>query len=81
MSLPIVFVRGDKGPVGYEVHDRYDRSVSYGFVWDGAQPCHWVAMFPDDSRPGNGGGIPGFASRMTAGLFLYRFNKPVSSGR
>ncbi|WP_455362333.1 hypothetical protein [Streptomyces sp. SYSU K21746] len=42
--------------------------------------CEWVAEYPGN-RPGSGGGIPGFTSRMWASRFLYRYRKPQPSGR
>ncbi|WP_371647769.1 MULTISPECIES: hypothetical protein [unclassified Streptomyces] len=68
------------GSFGYRVLDRHDRSTSYGVVWRDPAACKWVAEYPA-SHPGNGGGIPGFASREWAARFLYRYHKPRPSGR
>ncbi|KOT51140.1 MULTISPECIES: hypothetical protein [Streptomyces] len=80
-ELPIKFVPCDKyGRRGYDVRDRKDPKVSYGFVWDHLGASKWVATYPD-SRPGYQRDVPGFANRRMAGLLLYRFNRPELSGR
>ncbi|MGW6604833.1 hypothetical protein [Streptomyces sp. NPDC055036] len=80
-ELPIVFapcIKYDRR--GYDVRDRKDPKVSYGFVWDHRGGSKWVATYPDP-RSGYERHIPGFANRRMAGLLLYRFNKPELSGR
>ena len=77
---PFSFRRNTSG-LGDHVVDRAEPSTEYGVVWlDPNGICHWVAEYPGN-KPGNGGGIPGFASREWAARFLYRYNKPESSGR
>jgi len=66
--------------VGYQVRHPSDPSISYGFVWWHTSGSKWVAEYlptPD----GHGSRIPGFASRLLAAYFLYRYNKPEPSGR
>ncbi|MFJ5725817.1 hypothetical protein [Streptomyces sp. NPDC093149] len=80
-ELPIVFVRCIRyDKVGYDVRDRKNPEVSYGFVWDHRGASKWVATYPD-ARRGHERHIPGLANRTMAGLFLYRYNKPVPTGR
>lgn len=81
VKLPIVFVRCIRYDIrGYDVRDRKNPEVSYGFVWDHRGDSNWVATYPDP-KPGYERRIPGFASRRMAGLLLYRFNMPELSGR
>ncbi|MEV7952969.1 hypothetical protein [Streptomyces sp. NPDC088141] len=69
------------GSIGDRVQDRADTTKEHGVVWfDPNGICQWGAEYPGN-RPGSGGGIPGFGSRKWAALFLYRYNKPESSGR
>lgn len=68
------------GSLGYQVLDRQERSTCFGIVWRDSNCCEWVAEYPGN-RPGSGGGIPGFTSRMWAARFLYRYRKPEPSGR
>ncbi|MEU0047264.1 hypothetical protein ACWEV9_32725 [Streptomyces albogriseolus] len=68
------------GSIGYRVLDRHEPSTCYGIVWQDWNGCEWVAQYPG-SRPGDGGGIPGFTGRMWAARFLYRYHKPEPSGR
>ncbi|MET8342520.1 hypothetical protein [Streptomyces microflavus] len=80
-ELPIVFARCIKYDLrGYDVRDRKDPRVSYGFVWNHRGASKWVATYPD-TRPGHERHIPGFANQRMAGLLLYRFNKPELTGR
>ncbi|MFI1408854.1 hypothetical protein ACH4Y0_02775 [Streptomyces sp. NPDC020707] len=75
--LPIKFVACtayDKP--GYDVRDRQNPEVSYGFVWDHRGRSKWVATYPHRRR-GYHGDIPGFANRTMAGLFLYRYERPA----
>ncbi|PNE43395.1 hypothetical protein [Streptomyces noursei] len=74
-DLPFTFAR-NTGSRGDRVVDRAKPDVEYGVVWRHVGgPCRWVAEYPGD-KPGNGGGVPGFATREWAGFFLYRYNKP-----
>jgi hypothetical protein len=61
MPEEFTFTTRNTGSYDYLVLDRQDRSTSYGVAWY-AECCKWVAEYPG-IRPGNGGGIPGFASR------------------
>ncbi|MFF8918052.1 hypothetical protein ACF08M_33300 [Streptomyces sp. NPDC015032] len=80
-ELPIKFVRCSAyDRRGYGVRDLKNPEVSYRFVWNHRGTSKWVATYPDP-RPGHERHIPGFANRTMAGLFLYRYDQPVLTGR